>query len=419
MSAAYDRMTPDQRLTAVSIDISREPMFAHLSGVACVGSVKLDDAVGTACTDGADEIYSPEFVMLQSRKQMRYVKIHETLHKALRHCTDYMGIMKREPQAAAIAMDYEINGLIESIDPNYTFIARPTSHPPLVHPKYFGWSFIRILKDILANSLPQPQSQPQQGNGHQGEGQGSAGSKVFIDPDGNEIDRDFDEHQAAQPDKDKLQELKRQIDDALHQGQILQERLRGTGAGNKVLSNVFTKRDTNWRQHLRQFLTEISEGDEQSRFSPPNKRLMPAGYILPSHFSEASGEIIIAADTSGSMGGVYPLLFGEVARICEHVRPDSVRVLWWDSAVAGDQQFKPQDYDKIAKILKPAGGGGTTVSCVANYIKEKQYKPKAVIYLTDGYIESEYIMPTSPVLWGVVDNDNFVGKKGKTIRIYS
>ena len=60
------------------------------------------------------------------------------------------------------------------------------------------------------------------------------------------------------------------------------------------------------------------------------------------------------------------------------------------------------------------------MSCVAEYVREKQYKPKAVIYLTDGYIESNYsVCDGTQVLWGVVDNDHFVPSKGKAVRIYS
>jgi predicted metal-dependent peptidase len=66
------------------------------------------------------------------------------------------------------------------------------------------------------------------------------------------------------------------------------------------------------------------------------------------------------------------------------------------------------------------GGGGTRATCVAEYIRAKQYKPKATIYLTDGYIESSYeVAEGCQVLWGVVDNNHFVPSKGKAVRIYS
>lgn len=112
-------------------------------------------------------------------------------------------------------------------------------------------------------------------------------------------------------------------------------------------------------------------------------------------------------------------MFGEVARICQQVKPAKVRMLWWDTQIAGDQTFTEKDYDKIAKQLKPAGGGGTTVSVVADYIKEKKIKAKCVIMLSDGYIESDYRMAPVPHLWGIVDNTSFQPKKGKKLDIYS
>jgi predicted metal-dependent peptidase len=140
---------------------------------------------------------------------------------------------------------------------------------------------------------------------------------------------------------------------------------------------------------------------------------------MPSHFSEATGELIIACDTSGSMGPIYPTVFGEVARIVQNVMPDSVRLLWWDCEVCGDQLFKPHEYDKIASLLKPAGGGGTSPNCVVQYIAEKKYQPKGVVWLTDGYLDGSDGKVDVPALWGVVDNDHFKPPQGKAVRIYS
>lgn len=406
-SAQYQRMTPDQRLTAVSIDIAKHHEFSQLAGVACVGSVYITSSMPTAATNGADEYYNPDFVMSMSRKQMRYVKIHETLHKSLRHCVEYMDVVRKMPKLSNVAMDYVVNGMIEEADPKFDFVERPTDPEPLVHDKYKGWSFIRVLKDLMQN---QPQQQPDEENGHQ----------IIFDPDGNEIGDTLDDHQHGEITDEQAQtKLKQQIDDALHQGKIVQARLAGSQSVGGVLDATMRKRDTNWRQYLQEFICEICEGDEQSRFSPPNKRLLASGFVMPSHFSESTGEIIVACDTSGSMTHLYPIVFGEIGRICEHAQPESVRVLWWDFSVCGDQQFKPIDYPKLGSVLKPQGGGGTHLSCVAQYIAEKKYKPKAVIYITDGYIESAYQLPAAPVLFAVCDNDHFTGNGGRTIRIYS
>ena len=125
----------------------------------------------------------------------------------------------------------------------------------------------------------------------------------------------------------------------------------------------------------------------------------------------------MACDTSGSMQGLYPVVFGEIARICQQVMPASVRVLWWDTQVAGEQVFTLKDYASISKLMSPKGGGGTTVSCVAKYIAAKRYKPKATIMLTDGYVESKYEVAPGNVLWGVRGNSSFRPLRGKLLQI--
>jgi hypothetical protein len=42
-----------------------------------------------------------------------------------------------------------------------------------------------------------------------------------------------------------------------------------------------------------------------------------------------------------------------------------------------------------------------------------------VVYLTDGYIESNYKVPDLPCLWGVVDNKSFKPLVGMKIDISS
>jgi len=413
-SVNYTRMSPAQRLTAVTVDISKHSDFALLAGVACIGKVTVSTEIPTAATNGADEIYNPDFVLGMSRKQLRYVKIHETLHKSLRHCVEYMDIVRKTPELANVAMDYVVNGMIEEIDPMLNFVERPTNPAPLVADEYRGWSFIRVYKDLLKKQPPpppegQPKPDSDSGNGHQ----------KIVGADGKEVDGTMDTHQhgeIADADQSKLQQ---QIDDALQQGKIVQGKLNGKGTATSALDETMRKRDTNWRQYLQEFITEICEGDDMSRFCPPNKRLLASGFVMPSHFSESTGEIIVACDTSGSMTGLYPTVFGEIARICEHTTPESVRVLWWEYKVVGDQQFKPIDFPNLGKLLKPHGGGGTRLSSVAEYIADKKYKPKAVLILTDGYIESDYTLPEVPVLFGVCDNDHFTGSRGRTVRIYS
>ncbi|NBS71718.1 hypothetical protein EBT31_22815, partial [bacterium] len=177
------------------------------------------------------------------------------------------------------------------------------------------------------------------------------------------------------------------------------------------------ERITNWRDPLQDFIQSVCAGDENSRFCPPNKRLLASGFLMPSHFSETVGELIIACDTSGSMTSYYPIVFGEVARICQHVKPEKVRMLWWDTSVCGDQEFKPDQYEQIATLMKPKGGGGTTPEVVVQYINKKKIDAKAIVWLSDGYLGCQDPVTPMPSLWGIVDNDDFVAAHGKTLHI--
>jgi len=120
-----------------------------LSGVVYVGDVKIDESCETAGTNGRDVWYAPSFIEPMSRKQLRFLVLHESLHKALHHCSTYADLCKKYPRLCNVAMDYVVNGTIEETDPKHEFVEHPTSVPPLLDPKFFGWSFVEVLQHLL------------------------------------------------------------------------------------------------------------------------------------------------------------------------------------------------------------------------------------------------------------------------------
>jgi predicted metal-dependent peptidase len=391
---AFKDLNPHQKIVSVHVDMLKHPEFCILGSVTQVGKVLLDDLLPTAGTDGVDVHYNPEFISTMTRKQLRYLVAHEAAHRALKHCTDYMPIKKKHPNEFAQAVDYVVNGIIESMDIKGDFLERPTTVAPLIDAKYADKSVPEVVRMLLQNPPPQ-QQKPMDEHMEPAAGEdGEAGPKAM---------------QAAQE----------AVAEAMRQGEIVQVALRqqaGIGTGNNALSG-FREQKTDWRGPLRRFITDLCEGDEQSRFNPPNRRFMPLGIILPSHFSEATGEVVIACDTSGSMSSILPMVFGEVANICKTVTPASVRVLWWDTEVKLEQRFTPKDYDNIAKLVAPRGGGGTSVSCVAKYMREKSIKPKVTVVISDGYVESSYESPAGNLLWGICGNRGFRPPRGKVLHI--
>jgi predicted metal-dependent peptidase len=395
---SFDKLTPNQKVQAANIDCMRHHKFALLSGIICMGKSEVNDEVPTACTNGKDKLYGTEFINDLTRKELRFVVLHENFHVALKHCVlpAYIEYNKRfGPQICNAAMDFVVNGLIDELDPDRKFMDFPAKINILFDKKYHGMSYPQVLQELLKDV--DEDEQPQAMDDHQMGGPGGS--------DGQPMDAE---------DQEKLGKM---IDDANRQGELLARKLRGDEAGGRDILGTAQERVTNWRDALQDFINSVCVGDENSRFCPPNKRLLASGFIMPSHFDENVGEIIIACDTSGSMHWAYPVVFGEVARIAQNTRPDSIRMLWWDTAVCSDQVFKPDQYQDIATALAPKGGGGTVVSCVADYVAEHKIKAKAVIMLSDGYIESDYRMTDMPTLWGIVDNEDFMPRAGKVLRI--
>jgi predicted metal-dependent peptidase len=395
---SFDKLSLNQRIQAVNIDCMRHPQFARLAGIICMGKSEVKAGVPTAYTNGTDKVYGDEFIGDMTRKQLRYLVLHENFHVALKHCVlgHYVDLFNKYQRLSNMAADYVVNGIIEELDPDFKFVERPTKVAPLVDERFAGMSFPQVLKALLEDN--DGKDEPQDGEGGDG---------------------CMDEHQMAPEDlpQDVREKIEKMVDDANRQGELMSRKLRGEGSGGRDIFGTMQDRNTNWREALIEFINDVCKGDENSRFCPPNKRLLASGFIMPSHFDERVGELVIACDTSGSMHWAYPIVFGEVARVCQHAKPERVRMLWWDTKVAGDQVFVPDDYEKIGDVLAPKGGGGTTVSCVAQYMKEHDIKPVAVIMLTDGYIEDSYQLPDVPVLWGVVQNESFVPQRGKVLRI--
>jgi predicted metal-dependent peptidase len=139
---------------------------------------------------------------------------------------------------------------------------------------------------------------------------------------------------------------------------------------------------------------------------------------MPSGITERVEDLVITMDTSASIGQRELTAFlSEVTEIARMVRPERVRLLYWDTEVVRDELYTDAEIDNIAKSTKPAGGGGTDVLCVTRYMEENGIKPQAVITFTDGDIYCGWGEWSCPVLWAVYDNKRAKPDCGKVVHI--
>jgi len=189
----------------------------------------------------------------------------------------------------------------------------------------------------------------------------------------------------------------------------------GTGGRRDLEQMLQPKID--WRDVLREFVSTTCTGNDFSTWRRPNRRYIGMDIYMPSGVSQQIGELVIAVDTSGSIGGrVLAQFLGEIAAICETVRPEAVRLLYWDTSVCRDEKYIGDEVRNIAHSTKPAGGGGTSVSCVNEYMTRHAIKAQAVVVLTDGYLGDDWGRWTAPVLWAIMGS-NEVAPHGKTVHI--
>jgi predicted metal-dependent peptidase len=247
-----------------------------------------------------------------------------------------------------------------------------------------------------------------------GQGGGSGGGDGGGAPSGTGLD-DHDWEGAREMTAEQTKELARDIDEAIRQGALAAGKL---GSGGDRMFDDLLETKIDWREALREFISTTCTGSDYSTWRRPNRRFVSSGYYMPSGVSEQVGELVIAIDTSGSIGGRELATFlGEVKGICDQVNPDVVRLLYWDTEVCADEKYVGTEVANIITSTKPEGGGGTTVECVPAYMTQHGVKPQAVVVLTDGYLGGSWGTWACPVLWCIVGNKRAVADCGKTVHV--
>ena len=178
------------------------------------------------------------------------------------------------------------------------------------------------------------------------------------------------------------------------------------------------KPQINWRQVLNEF---VQEEIVDYSFTPPDRRFDESSFFLPdfNDTDSAVKDILFMIDTSGSMSDdmitdVYSEVKGAVDQF------DGKLQGWLGFFDAGIIEPEPFTSEEEFRMIRPAGGGGTSFHIIFEYVRQHMQEnlPASIIILTDGYASfpDEKEAMDIPVLW-VLNNEKRDPPWGKTVRI--
>lgn len=413
----------ERKLKKVVINLMRNPQFADWSGILMLGRKTLDDRIPTAMTDGRDERYGRGFVDMLSEKELGFVVLHEAGHKMFRHLHIWRRLFEENAQLANMACDHVINIMLKKRDQNEQFIAMPR-----LNGKAIGLCDLRF-DGMNAKQVFDILKKEQQGGGGKGKGggQGQPGSGSCPGDGEGEGHGGFDEHDwkgAKELSKEEKEQLEREIDQAVRQGQIAAQKVAGQGGGSmdRTIADLLEPK-VDWRELLREFTTSVCNAKDASSWRRVNRRYIGSDIYLPTLIGERVGHIVIGVDTSGSIGQEeLTAALTETLAVIDNVRPEKITLIYWDACVAGVEEYDAATMQNLVQSTKPKGGGGTDPLCMASYLKVNKLDPQCIIQFTDGCIGNwgtDHDWQSVPMLWGIIGSygASTMAPVGKTIHI--
>jgi predicted metal-dependent peptidase len=370
--------------------IVKNPFFASLMlNIPMVCDPTLNPP--TMATDMKTIWYHPQFVEDNSVDVIEFAIVHEVMHVALEHCIRIRG---RNPYRWNAAADYVINPVLK----DQGFVVWEHA---LLKDEYRNMMAEQVYNLLEKEEKDDPQQgggqgQPQPGDGQPqpGQGQPQPGQgqpHPMYQPGGRHYSPMHGDIKAPEESQDpgKEEQLSRETKNMVAQAAAM-ARMAGTMTESlDRFCDAILNPKVPWQILLREFMTSTRQGDET--WNVRDRRI--ADFFFPSDEEEKLGPIVLGGDTSGSIGDdELGKMTVEGAVIAEDMRPESIRLVWCDSKVKGEQYFEEGD----VVVPKPVGGGGTDMRVLLRHVEK--YNPEIVVLFTDGYTP----WPTGPTPYPLI-----------------
>lgn len=350
----------------------------------------------TMATDGYYIYVNPAFCATLSQEEILFVFAHEVMHCVLGH------IDRRQDRQHALwneAIDYATNLMLVQLGLKMPKVG-------LLDKSYLGMT----AEDIYAELKKESESSKKKKNAPAAVAVcvgGAGADEEKPEPGGDSPAKGLDLH--ISPDDIRGQNIRarefpsseerKRLRIAL--GKPVEEKLRGTMRG--LMEGEFKKAgggEVPWRTLLSRFFTGLRR--DNYRLMPPNKKHIWNGLYLPSMGSPGPSHIVVAIDTSGSMGDrELGLILGELDKL-RSATECRLTLIQCDAAIQKVEEFdeySPTNFDR----MRMYGGGGTRFEPVFDWIRDQSrrgvFSFDTLIYLTDGFGSFPQTPPSYPVLW--------------------
>lgn len=409
-------MTREERLIkARSILLMDQTFFGELS--LRLPNV-MDPKIDTACTNGERIRWNPKYLDNLSDPELRTVIAHEVLHVTNQHIWRRNG---RDLEAWNIACDMAINHILveagftmpkgallppkgmqgraaedyyqaamEQKKQQQSAQQQPGQGKPQPKPSQTGGSGSNTPEPAQPSSSGQPGNQDEAKSGAgTGDGQGGEGAQQSApDPGqcGGLEDAPGDPDERSTQQKEWVVAVAQAAESAKSQGTL-------PGSLQRLVDKIVNPQ-VPWEVLLRDFVERSARNDYS--WTQPNRRYVQQGIILPTLISEELPEVVVAVDTSGSIGANDLSRFATEISAVLGAYETTIHVLYADARVAGHETLTRAD---LPLKLHPCGGGGTDFRPVFEWVEQQGMTPACVIYLTDGYGSFPQAEPEYPTMW--------------------
>lgn len=344
----------------------------------CLENV-IDPEVETSATNGKYIKWNPDYLDKLNDDELKGVMCHNILHVANGHTWRRSS---RDVAAWQTACDKTINSILDKSG----LTLPPGEIRPM--PNEVG----KAAESLYHAPPPGKGGGPGQGKGNppppqkrKGSGKGSGGQQPPQPPGCGAVED-------APPDEAQELEAKWKVSVA-QAAEAAKSQGNLPGDLERFVDEIVNPKIP-WETILRDFVERTARNDYN--WSKPNRRYLSMGIVLPTLVSEEIPEIVIAVDTSGSIGQKEMDTFAAEVSGVLGAYETTIHVIYVDTRVAHHHTVTRAD---LPLVMEPKGGGGTAFEPAFRWVEKRGLTPACLIYLTDGCGSFPNEEPAYPTLW--------------------